>query len=442
MSKKFRDSLFYFFVFVFVFGTLAMSFYASGYKLNTSWPPKFNRLLIKTGMIAVDTIPRGAVVYLDDEPQSNLSWNPLKTEYLTTATKVKNVLPGEHDLRLELEGYWPFQKKIYVSSGQTTFSEDINLFRNNTPLLLATSDNTEVQLSANRKYLYIPAENKIITLKNGQERIISGASAKSFWLKNSDKLFSSGNIYGLTAAEDANYSKLIGAATDNWFLDEDQDRLYYQGGDAIGYLNLKNKTSVLVISGRNFNTYEPRGDYLFFVSSDGTKISLNQYSLATQKIEQELNLPNVGNYKFYYDEVKPLTLYDNLNKTLYIWDPSSAKNGLKTVQDVISWQWLDDNNLLYSNTWEIYRLNLETGKSDLLTRVGEEITKLIWNSEGNYLVFSSANSLNVLDIKMNTITKIYQTNKISGAVLDAKDNILYFWAQTGTESGIFKMILQ
>ena len=62
MSKKLRDYLFYFFIIFFVVGTVLISLYASGYKFNLSWPLKFNRVLIKTGMIAVDTIPRGAVV--------------------------------------------------------------------------------------------------------------------------------------------------------------------------------------------------------------------------------------------------------------------------------------------------------------------------------------------------------------------------------------------
>ena len=179
MPKKTRDYIFYFFIFFFITGTVLISLYASGYKFNLSWPLKFNRILIKTGMIAVDTVPSGAIVYLNDKPQANFSLNPFKKEYLTTAVKVKNVLPGEYDLRLERAGYWPFQKKINVYSGQTTFAEDINLFRNSAPLLLAAGGETETQLSANRKYLYIPMAKKIITLKNGETRIIPTASSES-----------------------------------------------------------------------------------------------------------------------------------------------------------------------------------------------------------------------------------------------------------------------
>ncbi len=442
MPKKTRDYIFYFFIFFFITGTVLISLYASGYKFNLSWPLKFNRILIKTGMIAVDTVPSGAIVYLNDKPQANFSLNPFKKEYLTTAVKVKNVLPGEYDLRLERAGYWPFQKKINVYSGQTTFAEDINLFRNSAPLLLAAGGETETQLSANRKYLYIPMAKKIITLKNGETRIIPTASSESSWLENGDKLLSSGNIYGIGPEGDLNYQRLIGAEADNWYLDEDQNRLYYQGNGSISYLKLANKTSVLVISGETYNTYEPRNENLFFVASDSGKVSAKKYSLASQKIESELSLPAVGQYEFRYDGAKSLVLYDSLNKTLYILNPDNIQSGLRTIKNIISWQWADENTLLYNNGWEIYRFNLKTGSSDLLTRVGEEITKIIWNGSSGYLIFSTANSLNALDIKMNAATKIFQTDKISGMTIDEKNNILYFWAQIGSESGVYKMILQ
>ena len=253
---------------------------------------------------------------------------------------------------------------------------------------------------------------------------------------------SSGNIYGIGPEGDLNYQRLIGAEADNWYLDEDQNRLYYQGNGSISYLKLANKTSVLVISGETYNTYEPRNENLFFVASDSGKVSAKKYSLASQKIESELSLPAVGQYEFRYDGAKSLVLYDSLNKTLYILNPDNIQSGLRTIKNIISWQWADENTLLYNNGWEIYRFNLKTGSSDLLTRVGEEITKIIWNGSSGYLIFSTANSLNALDIKMNAATKIFQTDKISGMTIDEKNNILYFWAQIGSESGVYKMILQ
>ena len=442
MTKKTRDYIFYFFIFFFVTGTVLISLYASGYKFNLSWPLKFNRFLIKTGMIAVDTVPSGAVVYLNDIPQSNLSLNPFKTEYLTTAAKVKNVLPGEYTLRLEREGYWPFQKKISIYSGQTTFAEDINLFRNDTPLLIAKAEETEPSLSASRRYLFIPSTRTMITLKNNEERAIPLSEREAVWLKDSDKLLSAANIYGFDPAGDIDYMSLIGSGASNWRLDENQGRLYYQNKNSLNYLKLSDRTSILAVSGETYGAYMPKGDNLYFVSTSQGKTAVKKYSLSSQKIEGELSLPAVGQYEFRPNDSNYLELYDKQNKTLYILNPDNIQSGIQMIKNAISWQWLDEDNLLYHNNWEIYRFNLNSGSSDLLTRVGEEITKLIWNRDSDYLIYSTANSLNALDTKMNTATKIYSTDKISGAVLDEKDNILYFWAQTGNESGVYKMVLQ
>jgi len=442
MSKKIRDGLFYLFVLLFIVGTVLISLYASGYKFNLSWPLRYNRLLIKTGMIAVDTLPRGAAIYLNDEPQSNLSLNPFGQEYLTTAAKIKNVLPGEYNLRLEREGYWPFQKKINVYSGQTTFTENINLFRNDKPLLLQASSETEAVLSPSHKYLYVPATRAMITLKNNETRTLPASDSPASWLAASDRILSGGNIYGPTAAEDIDYEHLIGAEATDWRLDEANGRLYYQNNNSLGYLKLSDKASALAVSGQIINTYEPRGDNIFFVTTGGGRVAVKRYSFSSQKTEDELNLPTVGKYEFHNDGVKLLVLYDNLNKTLHLLNPDNLQNGSQTINNIISWQWIDDNTLLYNNNWEIYRLDLKTGKSNLLTRVGEEITKLIWNGDSEYLIFASATTLNALDMRINASTKFFQADKIAGASLDGKSNIIYFWARQGAETGVYKMIMQ
>lgn len=442
MNKKVRDYIFYFYIFFFIIGTVLVSLYASGYKFNLSWPLKFNRVLIKTGIIAANTVPSGAVIYINNEPQANFSLNPWNKEYLKTAAKVKNVLPGEYDLRFELAGYWPFQKKITVYSGQTTFAEDINLFRDDQPLLIEASGETKVKLSSTKKYLYIPATGKVISLKTGEARTLPEGNVAAIWLSNEDKLLSAGKVFGINPTDDTDYISLIGAEAKDWNLEESTGRLYYRNNSSLNYLRLSNKTSVTAVSGESYDAYEPRGDNLFFTASGAGKVTLKKYSLSSQKIEQELNLPSVGKYEFRSENAKSLVLYDSLNKTLYILNPDNITSGAQTIKNVISWQWVDDNTILFNNSWEIYRFNLKTGVSDLLTRVGEEITGLIWNSDGNYLIFSTANSLSVLDMKMNAITKIYSTDKISGPILDVKDNILYFWAKKGEESGVYKMILQ
>jgi len=160
------------------------------------------------------------------------------------------------------------------------------------------------------------------------------------------------------------------------------------------------------------------------------------------RVEEETALPNNGHYIFHSSGQATLELYDEQNKTLYLIDPNNLTSGGRTIHDITSWQWLDNNTLLYNNNWEIYFFNLQQNKPSLLTRVGEEIKEIIWHKDGNYLIFSTANSLNAYDLKAGLITKIFQTEKISAPVLNGKDNTLYFWAKIGQQEGVYSLLLQ
>ena len=443
MSKKTRDYLLVIFVILFIFLTIFISLSASGYKFNLNWPLRFNKLLQKTGMLALDTAPRGAIVYLDDKPQKDSTWRPWKKNYITTPVKIKNVLPGEYNLRLEREGYWPFEKKIRINSGQTTFAENINLFRDDLPLLVTKSNLNELSLSSNKKYLYLISDKKIINLKNGDEKSLPLSSVDSGqWLRGSEKLLVLGTIFDPEKNNDIDYQKTIGDEADLWYLEEFTGRLYYRYKNSLNRLESNGKTNLTVIKEEDLLTYEPRGDHLFFVSKNQNKVFLKDYSLKNDSLEYQLELPSVGDYQFNYDNRKNLSLYDTKNKTLYLIDSGSPQNSEKIIKNVTSWQWLNDEQLLYSNNWEIYLFNLKQNQSILITRVSEEIETILWHSGNDYLIFSTATSLNAADLKNGTITTILKTEKITSPLLDEKEGALYFYAQIGQQEGIYKLLLQ
>jgi len=212
MSKKSRDYLLIVFGILFIVITIITSLYASGYKFNLSWPIKWNRLLQKTGMLAVDTIPTKATVYLNDKPQNDLSLNPWKKDYIVTPAKIKNILPGEYELRFEVEGYWSYKQRINIYSGETTFVEDVNLFKENSPLLILATSESQLKISLDNKYIYLPEAKKIISLKNDSARDLklSENNSHNLWLKN-NKLFANGIIFDPQRENgDINYASIIG----------------------------------------------------------------------------------------------------------------------------------------------------------------------------------------------------------------------------------------
>jgi len=443
MSKKIRDYLLAIFVILFLVLTVFISLYASGYRFNLNWPIRFDKILQKTGALALDTVPSGAVIYLDEKLEKDSSWRPWKKTYRTTPTKIKNLLPGEYSLRLERSDYWPFEKKIQINSGQTTFVESVNLFKTDLPLLIVNSTSSQISLSSAKKYLYLEGDKKIINLKNHQEKSLNiSQNDQGQWLLGSEKLLVAGTIFDPEKNNDVDYQKIIGPEADLWYLEESSDRLYYRYKNSLNRLESDGKTNLTIIKEENCLTYEPRGDHLFFVTKNQEGITLKDYSLKNNALEAEFKLPNVGDYHFIYDNRKFLSLYDQQNKTLYLLDPASLKDSDEVIKNVTSWQWLNDEQLLYSNSWEIYLFDLRQNQATLITRVSEEITNILWHSSNDYLIFSTDTSLNAADFKNGAITTIFKTEKIASPLMDEKNSAIYFYAKIGQQAGVYKLSLQ
>lgn len=442
MSLKIRNFMLIAFVVLFLFLTILVSLYASGYKFNLSWPPKFNKLLQKTGILAISTVPKGATIYLDGKAQRGQTLKFWGDDYLVTPNKVKGLLPGEYELRLERDGYWPFEKKIRIEPGQTTFAEDLNLFNSNLPLLLASSSDGILKLNPNRRYLYSESGQKIINLKTGTEKLLPADTVgEGQWLA-SGKLFVSGQLFDPEKSSDIDYRKIIGSEAFAWYYDEASGNLYYQNKNSLNRLALDSKNNTVILSGGTYLSYEARGNHLFVVMTERGKVFLRDYLMEEQEFIQQWELPAVGDYAFSPDGRSALSLYDRRNQTLYLVDPNNLSADGEALRNVISWQWLDDNRLIYDNRWEIYLFDRSSGRSSLITRVSDEISQILWQGEKEYLVFLTAKGIQALDLRSGTITAILKTEGVSQPVLDTKDDLIYFNARIGKQNGIYKLLLQ
>lgn len=433
--------MFYFFIVIFSIMTVLISLYASGYKFNLSWPLRFNRLLQKTGMLNVATVPKNAYIFLNDKEQTGAVFSLFKKDSLTTPNKIKNILPGEYTLRLEREGYWSYEKKIRIDSGQTTFAEDINLFRSDSPLFL-NSDLSAPLINGNGRYLYLKTSGQIINLKDDSLLPIKADSnTDGHWIKNGDKLFAGGKILDLDNNSIQDLTTTVGAGASSWYYSDSDDHIYYANAYAINRLESGNKTATVLLKGENYLSYEPRGENIFAVVKTGNKISLKSYALKTGIKLEELELPTVGNYAFKQENANYLCLYDKQNLTLYLIDPLSINN-TTVIKGIKSWSWLNGEEIIYNNDWEINTFNIKTGRSSLITRVSEAINNVIWHHSGRYFIFSTASNLNAADLQTGTVTSISQALNIDNLALDEKNNLLYFQANVNNQLGLYKLLLQ
>ncbi len=442
MNKKTRDILFIVFIVVFILLSIFTSLYAAGYKLSFSQPWRWDSLLQKTGMLNIATSPRGAYIYLNDKPQKNSAFSILKKDYLTTPTKIKNILPGEYLLRLEKEGYWPLEKKISVESGQTTFLESANLFRSELPLIIVSSAEDQVLISSSRRYLYLPAQGKILNLRNETEhRLQAPTSAEGRWMKNSDKIFVAGQIIDLEKNSILDLTTTIGPTSTSWHYNEFDDRIYYSDADSINRLESDNRSVSAIIKGSRYLSYEVRGETVFTVVSEQEKLYLRSYDIRTNNKIGELELPAYGNYSLQKSSAKYLSLYDSDNHTLYLISVNDWQNSI-ILKDVKHWSWINDDEIIFNDAWEISIMNLASKNSSLLTRVSAELTSVLWHKNGGYFIFSTADSIQISDPRTKAVISIFRAEKLGSLVLDERSNLLYFYAKIGQQEGIYKIILQ
>jgi len=174
MTHRKRRFIFWGFVVIFFITTFLVSLYAAGYRLNLTWPLKFNALLQRTGAIFLSSTPSDALVdIIDKTPQRLLDNSYLQNDkHLKTPAKLKSVLPGNYEISISLEGYWTVTKNINVYPSETTYLENLILFKKNLPLKIIDTALQNIELTEDQKHLILNGTKKIINLKTESEENI------------------------------------------------------------------------------------------------------------------------------------------------------------------------------------------------------------------------------------------------------------------------------
>lgn len=455
MTKKFRDILFNLFIVIFIFGTTILSLYASGYKFNFDFPLDFNRILVKTGTIAIDSSPKNATIFINGKKEPSISWRPWKKSYLSTPAKIRNLIPGDYDIVIEKPGYWPFKTTLKVTSGLTTFYEDVSLFKSDNPTIKTISDeliNEEVlHLSPNNKFLYLEKSAKIIHLsKNDEERDIFTNNYAALdditknqtgtWQKNNELLLAGIILSPDNENKDKNLLGIVGPEAYNWRLVD--NKLFYQTEKSLSFIDVNQKTAELILQVDNIVDYLVVSDRLFLIINSNDQFLLKEYSLKNKTLNYELILPNDGNYSFQEIKNNFLSVYDQKNGSLYLIEIDNINKGYRVIKSVKDWSWDEDGGIFFITDWELQYFNPKENRFQLLARLSDNLEKLLINKENNYLLIFSIKNINVLDLKTNYITTILEAEKITSPVLDKSENLLYFWGRIKDQQGVYRISIK
>ncbi|MFA5163502.1 MAG: PEGA domain-containing protein [Patescibacteria group bacterium] len=443
MTHKTRRWLYRFFILLFIILTSYTSLYATGYQLNLRGPWRLKRLIVKTGTLAINSQPSGASIYINDKKQSDFSWKNFNGKTLATPAKIKSLAPGEYEIRLEKDGYWPWEKRLNINAEQTTYAEDINLFKKDSILNILECGCQEIDLNPNQRYLLLKQGKKIIDLRNNRDfKLDIKEEITSYqWLKDSDRVLINNRLFDLSTNSWTDYQEIIGPEIKNLFYDETSNRLYYQYKDSLNYFENNKKISQNLIDKKDYSSFYLKDDRLFLLRKKGQTQVLESYNLKSHALK-ELSLPAGGNYSFHLGDSAWLEIFEEKSRSLFLVDPEFfmlPREGLKNFRGGL---WLQADKLLYHTDFEIYLFDLKQNTKTLMDRVGYPIKDLVWQAKNNYLIYATSESINSLDLSNHNSTRLLAAENISSIFLDSKNNTLYFTATINQKSGLYKMIVQ
>lgn len=394
MNKLVRDALFISFVILFIFLTTIFSMSAAGYRLDIRHPFS-TRFLQKTGTMILDSTPNGATIYLDGRTKNSSGWF---SRPATTPAKIKNLLPGEYTLRIELPNYLPWEKKLKILPGQNTFAEKINLFK-------------ESRLEKIN-------EAEALTIKDG--RLTNR-------LENSEEI--------------NNLQKKIGKNANDFKIDGYQT--YYRLENNISSLNTKTDQVKIVWNESNEKKvldYLPSDGELFLAIKEKsgaiTLESINQNG----QINFSINLPAATNYLLDANENGFIIAHNPSSRIAYIFDRQLQPAVREPLKDVSFWAFVSSNRILIAGEFEISYYDFNTGTRSLITRIDEGMTGFTFNKKGNYLIYSTRSAIKSFDLNEESwqSTELIKAENAKDLKINEKDKTLYF----KQEDAWYKIILQ
>jgi len=454
MSLKTRRLLYITFILAFLILTPLLIFYALGYSINSGFK------IEKSGILVINTEPKGAKISIEDKNIQKLWSRLLKKDddFIKSPAKIKSLKPGNYNITVELPGYWPWTKKLTIRSGQTTFAEDIYLFRNDKPVLIDENDTLLSDFSPNKKY-FININQEQVTLVDLKSEEVESAYLQASssistttntlieWSSDEKKIMDSANIFSVNDLDNPIYFKsLIGENLLDFKWDNlNSNNLFYYTNNKLFSFDTNNNHNKEIIDIQNIISFLPRDNNIYLIERQESHNNLLVFNRDSNEKTVKIELP-FSDYRFVNTNHNLINLLDTNNKILYLIDQNSNLRPLKeTIYACNKMQWITNNTLLYTTDFEIWLFDLNTLEKELLTRISKKISNVEWHPSNNYVLFSTTDSINILELddrEKHNIIKIADFENIDKMQIDKKGEVVYFNTIDNNTSKLYKIFIQ
>jgi hypothetical protein len=430
-----RKSIFYLFVLIYIVMCPLIILDALGIVIQ----PGAKRLMMSTGLISISTIPEGASIYINNQL------------YLRKSPAIlRDLSKGEYRVKLELDGYRPWEQSISASPQQAITLENILLIPNEwQKQTLIKEPFTSLQSVEGLPCLFLSKDNMFgaLFIFQWDENILNLSPSKNFnpkdWnitpLMDEDSAMSSTRMVSLFKVPHSPYILLQGekdgAHVSLWinalkpesqhdlssfidFLPEsiqwdyrDPDNIFVLNHDALSRVNVTDKKIFPRIkeSIKGFGIFERR----IYVLDQDNRFLQSDYTLGNSRslMGDMTQLPK----EFQRDMRPDIYIFSNDHFMFKDKDSHLLTNKLPYVlidEPIVNFcKELNDKRLLLWTTQKIGIIDFsttskegvfETGPSvNWLIQSGHDIRQAFWVNKGNNLLFLDGDSIWLVETTLN-----------------------------------------
>jgi len=381
-----RKFLFSFFLFLFLVFGPTLIFYSLGYRIDFE-----KKKITKTGGIFIKALPKEVEVSIDGKMKK-------KTDPFFGSLLIENLLPKKYKVKVEKEGYFPWEKELEVEEEKVSEAKNLILFPKNLSFYQILNGIDQFWILPNGREL-------VLKEKEGEKWVLKSYSLEKklkSYLVSQDDFGKETEFLELNFGEpdQIEITVKIKGEIKNFVLDlkKSPPQIKEKGEEKIPENAICFKKF-----GRDFYFFDKSG-YLFKGEEKLNEEPLNLTENCRLKIFDGLIfLESKGNL-YFLKEGKFEKIFENL-KGIEV-SPDSKKVAIFSDYEI----WIFKN-----------------GKIEFLNRFSEKIEKLYWFNE-NYLIFLSGGKIKISELDKRDKINVYELAEISGEnfCFDQENKRIYF----------------
>jgi len=389
MSKMLRLILFYSFLLAFLISAPLVVLYTAGYRLDLG-----RGRIVHTAVLNITSLPRNASIFIDGKEISE-----------RTPAVIETITPGEHEVRLEKNGYLPWSQIITFVSREATFATDVVLFLDGSPSMIESVEMKDSSVSPSGSRLAYITQTRswfeVWTTTGAPESTKMLIRLPSSSLSTQTLSWSLTGKYLLLSQSRGQQKEIVIARVqdgvqielpagilsieDYWWDASQDDLLYVSSVAGVRHISLTQGTDMIIpYEAGRIQSYGDR-DLFLTVSNNRTVLSFEENGTASI-----LTYLPLGSYEFVRGPAGLVSLYESDRRRLILLDPNNRTQPIILNEDVIRWSWNDaGDQLLFTSGWDLKRYLRYENKTETLTRLSEPIDRILWFTHGSVAIFQS-----------------------------------------------------